>query len=107
MVYIPAAFLVRLRLDTQRLEPEYLLEYIQSTDGWTMIRGLQRGTQQLNISASALVARTVPIPDRCRQLEALEQLSSLHKAVACACARLAATARLLRKYTETAMGGHS
>lgn len=60
--FIPAAFIVRLRMDKTRLSSSYLLEYVQSQQGWSMIRGLQRGTQQLNISASALMAQRVPIP---------------------------------------------
>jgi len=106
-VFIPAAFLVRLRLDPRKLEPEYLLEYIQSTEGWEMIRGLQRGTQQLNISASGLVARTVPIPDLQCQRQALEQLSTLHAAADSTCRRIAQTQSLLRAAGAALMGSVS
>lgn len=106
-VFIPAAFLVRLRLDTRKLEPEYLLEYIQSTEGWEMIRGLQRGTQQLNISASGLVARTVPIPDIQCQRQALERLSTLHAAADSTNRRIAQTQGLLRAAGAALMGGVS
>lgn len=104
-VFIPAAFLVRLRLASEILEPEYLLEYIQSVAGRTMIRMLQRGTQQLNISASALVARSVPIPDRTHQRETIDQLAVVHNAIAAANRRLAETTEAMRLVAQRALQG--
>lgn len=104
VVFIPAAFMVRLRLDPQQLEPEYLLEFIQSSKGWAMIRGLQRGTQQLNISASALLARVVPIPDVRTQHEALDTFVQLHGAVSRHQQRLSEASTMMRHMAAHALG---
>lgn len=86
--YIPAAFIVRLRLHTAKLLSTYLVEYIQSKEGWLTIRRLQRGTQQLNISASALVAQRIPMPSPKEQEAFLTEMRSFVEARAISAQRL-------------------
>lgn len=77
VAYIPAAFLIRLRLRPATLLSDYLVQYIQSSRGWSMIRSLQRGTQQLNISGTALMGQKVPMPDLKVQREFLDRVREL------------------------------
>lgn len=93
--YIPAAFIVRLRLRTEKLLSAYLVEYIQSKEGWSSIRRIQRGTQQLNISASALVAQRVPMPSPSEQEAFLTEMRSLVEARAMSVQRLESMRELL------------
>jgi len=93
--YIPAAFIVRLRLRAERLLSEYLVEYVQSIAGWSGIRRIQRGTQQLNISASALVRQRVPMPSPTEQKAFLAEMRSLVEARTVSLQRLSSTRRVL------------
>lgn len=92
--YIPAAFIVRLRLRAERLLSAYLVEYIQSIAGWSGIRRIQRGTQQLNISASALIAQRVPMPSPTEQETFLTEMRSLVDARTMSSQRLSSTRRV-------------
>lgn len=60
--YIPAAFLIRYRLDTALLLPEYLAEYCDSPAGSSQVRSLARGSAQPNISGTVFSALEVPMP---------------------------------------------
>ncbi len=103
--YIPAAFIVRLRLDARKLVSDYLVEYIQSSKGWSTIRRLQRGTQQLNISASALVAERVPMPDVDAQELFLERQRDIYRAQTACEQRVRAAGRLLKSISVAALNG--
>jgi type I restriction enzyme S subunit len=59
--FIPAAFLIRFRLDQSRLLPKYLFEYCESPKGNASVRGMAQGSAQPNISGSAFLELPVPI----------------------------------------------
>jgi type I restriction enzyme S subunit len=78
-VYIPAAFLIRFRLNTDRIMPQFLFELFESPRGASVIRSLAQGSAQPNISGSAFLKLEIPIPPLeeqqriCANLEALRQ----------------------------------
>lgn len=60
--FIPAAFLVRFRLDQKQVMPDYVFELFESLVGKSIIRGLARGSAQPNIAGSTLLKLKIPIP---------------------------------------------
>jgi type I restriction enzyme S subunit len=60
--YIPAAFLIRFRLNLCRILPQFLFELFESPKGISVIRSLARGSAQPNISGSAFLKLKIPIP---------------------------------------------
>lgn len=101
--YIPAAFLIRARLRTTTLLPHYLLAFIGSSAGTALVRRLQRGTQQLNISASSMLAQDVPMPPISAQHAALDHLNAAAVGLRVARERLAQAKRLLATLISSTM----
>jgi type I restriction enzyme, S subunit len=62
LLYIPAAFLIRFRLDQHRILPDFLFELFESPQGILIIRSLARGSAQPNISGTTFLNLKIPIP---------------------------------------------
>ena len=58
--FIPAAFLIRFRLDSTKLLPDYLYEFCESPTGALAVRSLAKGSAQPNISGTSFLALPIP-----------------------------------------------
>ena len=92
--FIPAAFIIRFRLDKTRLLPWYLFEYCESPQGEALVRGLSRGSAQPNISGTSFLQLRLPVPgmteqeDVCRLLRAARQAETVSSCRKDKCATL-------------------
>ena len=101
--YIPAAFLIRFRLDNSQILPQYLFELFESPKGSAIVRSLARGSAQPNISGSAFLRLQVPIPPLneqrriCGVLESLRNTEQLidHRRACVASVHKSLSSRLL------------
>lgn len=103
-VYIPAAFIIRLRLDRARVIPRYLLDFFRSATGKEIVARLQRGTQQLNISCSALLRESVKVSAIERQRVFVVASTQLERAIE-ECRRRLDAARCNHKRLCGLLGG--
>lgn len=104
-VYIPAAFLIRIRLRQERVLPDFILEFFQSSVGQQIVRRMQRGTQQLNISASTLLQQRVACPSMKKQMATLEQLRHAQDACSALKQRVAQMELNATSWRERHVGG--
>jgi type I restriction enzyme S subunit len=105
--YIPAAFLIRFRLNDAVLKPQYLLEYCQSAAGEAAVRGLARGSAQPNISGSAFLALQVPVPELKVQAKACADLAALRRVERLAVSQWETSRRLMVGVLNENLGRYS
>lgn len=98
--YIPAAFLIRFRLDQERLLPAYLREFCESELGERALANLTQGSAQPNISGSDFKGMSLPIPKTNSQMEFLMQVKQFRSAELEARNRLARSQFVFRKLTQ-------
>ena len=79
-ILIPAAFLIRFRLEQSRLLPDYLAEYCESPQGKAVVRSMAMGSAQPNISGSKFKAMIIPLPSLHQQEQVVQQLHTIHAA---------------------------
>lgn len=94
--YIPAAFLIRYRLDARVLIPEYLAEYCESPVGSRAVRSLARGSAQPNISGTAFSSLEIPMPPVAEQRDICDQLHIVRTATGLVRERLVAAEAAFR-----------
>ena len=98
--YIPAAFLIRFRLDQVRLLPAYLREFCESEFGKRSLANLTQGSAQPNISGSDFKSMSLPIPEIKSQTEFLKQVEQFRAAEMCARNRLAGSQLVFRQMIQ-------
>ena len=99
--YIPAAFLIRFRLDQERLLPSYLREFCESEFGKKALTNLTQGSAQPNISGSDFMSMSLPVPGIETQKAFLEEMHQFRKAEIDARERLTNSRSVLRRATES------
>ncbi len=98
--FIPAAFLIRFRLDKERLLPQFLLEYLQSPLGESIVRNMARGSAQPNISGSAFMLLEIPVPDIETQRKTCQILNKVKCGEFLSSERVLAATRLAANLSE-------
>lgn len=78
--FIPAAFLIRLRLRPSQLLPQFLVDYCESPHGRAQLQQISCGSAQPNISGSAFMDLRIPMPDLATQESVALQLNRLRQA---------------------------
>ena len=101
--YIPAAFLIRFRLDPAVLLPDYLATYCQSPQGAARVRALASGSAQPNISGTAFSSLKIPVPSLSEQRSMTHELAELRTTMTTLEQREAGARRILRSALETGL----
>lgn len=99
--YIPAAFLIRFRLDPAVLLPEYLATYCRSPQGAARVRALASGSAQPNISGTAFSSLKIPVPSLSEQRSMTHELAELRTTMTQLEQREAGARTVLRSALET------
>lgn len=75
--FIPAAFLIRFRLDQSLLLPSFLHEFCESPTGIAMVRSLAQGSAQPNISGTRFLELSIPQLTLAQQQQVCASLATL------------------------------
>lgn len=71
-----ASYLIRLRLNTDRIMPEYAQLFLRSDDYWTQMRSMAQGSGQPNVNTVSLKKLRIPLPTLSEQLRIVEWAKS-------------------------------
>jgi type I restriction enzyme S subunit len=93
--FVPAAFLIRFRLNRSVLSPQFLLEYCESPDGARRLQQLATGSAQPNISGTAFMDLKIPLPPLDIQEEVAGMLAWFRRREVDAAGRAKASAKLV------------
>ena len=102
--FIPAAFLIRYRLDQKKLRAKYLHYLCSSPIGQKVLSSLVQGSAQPNIAGSAFSALRVPIPPLSEQDELIESIERLTLARKLAAERVASSKNVFRTVLTATWG---
>ena len=104
--FVFASYIVRLQLDSNRLDPRLAYYYLNMTATQTRLKFLaSRGVSQSNINASKLKDLEVPVPPLPEQWEIAAQLAAVDAKLAAEEARRAALAARFQSLLHHLMTG--
>lgn len=98
--FLPAAFLIRFRLNTALLLPDFLAMYCQSPQGRMSVRALASGSAQPNISGTAFAGLKVPFPPLFEQEKLIKERVKLRASMKRLEDRIFGTALGMKLVTE-------
>lgn len=79
MVY--ASYLIRFKLDTAKVSPQYIKQFVQSPIYWMQVYNTARSTAQMNLNAGEIKSFEIPVPPLDIQEEISETLNEVRQAV--------------------------
>ena len=74
-----ASYLIRLRVDKNKLYPEFLSLFLQSDLYWKQVNAKKRGTGQPNVNAKVLKSINIPVPTIEQQEKLIQEFDFLAK----------------------------
>jgi type I restriction enzyme S subunit len=102
--FVFASYLVRVKVKTQRVRPDYLCAWLNSPSGLQQIRRLAtKGVSQANVNARSLGSVVVPVPPLLMQDEVMTRLAAVREATLGLRARFDETRQLRSAFVDAAV----
>jgi restriction endonuclease S subunit len=95
--HVFASYLVRIKVDVEKLAPDYLTLFLNSDQGRQQVLSFAtKGVSQANVNASNLLRIRIPLPPLSAQKDLLEQIASVKSAEDSARTRQSSIAKMKR-----------
>lgn len=95
--HVFASYLVRIKVDVEKLAPDYLTLFLNSDQGRQQVLSFAtKGVSQANVNASNLLRIRIPLPPLSAQKDLLEQIASVKSAEDSARTRRSLIAKMKR-----------
>jgi type I restriction enzyme, S subunit len=100
-----ASYLIRVRVDRTRLDPQFAFLFMQSAAYWSQIASQTHGAVQPNINATQLRSLLLPLPPLSEQREIARMLQAVDAKIAAEERRRAALEELFKTLLHALMSG--
>jgi type I restriction enzyme S subunit len=100
-----ASYLIRVRVDRTRLDPQFAFLFMQSAAYWSQIASQTHGAVQPNINATQLRSLLLPLPSLAEQREIARMLQAVDAKIAAEERRRAALEELFKTLLHALMSG--